>query len=350
MGVDVLDYDDCVVNYEANCCRYAAQGHQVKGQSDDPHCEDRDQDGDGYDDEGDQRGAPVSKEPVHYYGGQYEPENYGVSNRADRVLEYQGLIVKRLQRHVAGYLRLHRFQFGFHLIYNGQGACGGLAVDVNESRRVTVGSYDDVLGLDALVDGGDIRDEHGDAVHTGDDDLVEIFGAERLARDEGELELMVFIDEPRGFNNVGVFDGVDNLLAADIAGSQALGIQGDVKLASLSALNRDKGDSGQPGQVRLYVIGCEVAKACRITDVGSKAVADNGEYGKGHPFDVADLGSGRQVAGELGKAALNDLQRLDHVGIPVEEQIDFGCASLGARANAGNTRNAIHSLFYRPGD
>ena len=136
MDDDVLDYDDRVVDDEANGGGEATESHEVEALSDDPEEEDGDGDGDGNDEAGDERAGPVAEEEEEDDAGEDESDEDRVADAADGLADELGLVVEGREMDAGWELGLE----GGYLVGNGvgdlDGIPGGLARDVEQNRGV----------------------------------------------------------------------------------------------------------------------------------------------------------------------------------------------------------------------
>ena len=96
-----------------------------------------------------------------------------------------------------------------------------------------------------------------------------------------------------------------------------------MKFGLLPTLDDNPCHAGQSIEPRLDVVGREFPQIGLRNFIGREAVADDGETRKIHPIGF-DFRGRRKAALDARHGGVDHLQRLDHVDIPVEEEIDVG--------------------------
>ncbi len=109
------------------------------------------------------------------------------------------------------------------------------------------------------------------------------------------------------------------------------------------------GHALDPQEPRIEVVAGLLPEFGDVPRLARQADADDREGGEGEPVD-GELGRGRQRAADLGKPAQDVEFGLDHVGGPVEEDVDGRRASAGRRADVGRAGDVLHRLFDGPSD
>ena len=156
---------------------------------------------------------------------------------------------------------------------------------------------------------------------------------------------MIFFNQSRRSEQIGIFHRVGDLLKRDAAGIEFTLIHDDVKFAHVAARHADIGNAVQPRQTRLDRISRQIAQSCRVAFVGSQTVTGDRKNGERQTVNLSDLRGRRQA--DLRKSRLNELQSLRHVNLPVEKKIDVARAARSCRFYPSNARNAVHRLFNR---
>ena len=245
--------------------------------------------------------------------------------------------------------------FGGDGIGDGDGVAGGLARDVEQHRGLAVRRDRGVDRHGRRLDGGDVGDADGRAAGGGlDDQLAELVGVVRLRADEAEDELMIGFVQAGRIDDVGSLNGIDEIEEGDAGGLQPGEIGDDVELGHLAALHDDGADAGDAIQRRLQVVGGDLPEP-RLRDgvfaavVGGERVAEDGKGGEGEAVG-GDAGGGGQRLLHLGERRIDELQRAEHVHVPVEEEADLGRSAAGGGAHGQQAGNAVDGVFDGLGD
>jgi hypothetical protein len=99
---DILDDDDRAIDEHADGDGKAAQAHQVGGQPEQVHEQERDQRGHGQRGRHDGRRAPVAQEDHQQHDDQHRGFEQGFLDRADRAADQIGAVVERMDRGSGG--------------------------------------------------------------------------------------------------------------------------------------------------------------------------------------------------------------------------------------------------------
>src|SRR6185503_7770966 len=181
MRVDVFDHDNRIIDDETNRRRHASERHQIEAQTSKPHRQKRRQYRHRYHEYRYESRSDVSKKAVKNRDRQEKTDQDRIANRGDRSSDEQRLIVIRRDPHILWELRAHRRQLRFYFVNDFDGVRIGLASDVEQHRRVTIGGDYSVVGRDAFADRGDVGYIDGRVVHDGDDNRIQFFGFLSLA-------------------------------------------------------------------------------------------------------------------------------------------------------------------------
>ena len=199
----------------------------------------------------------------------------------------------------------------------------GLAVDVDKKRRLPIGGNDRVYGLHCGSDGSDVADAHRNASCCClDDDVRDLLWCAHLAVDETQDELVIFLQQSRRIDQVGATNCFENVRHGDAGDKQLCGIRDDVELGFLPSLNDNRRNAVKPIQAWLDFVSRHLPQLGGLHGVGRKAITNDGETGEGHAMRF-DLRRGRQLCLHARKCGVDILQRLEHVDIPVEEEVDL---------------------------
>ena len=158
---------------------------------------------------------------------------------------------------------------------------------------------------------------------------------------------MVLLDLAGRRDDVRVAHRVGHLLKADTASVQALRVDPDVVFAHSAAGHCDVCHAGQARQPRPQRVDCDVPQGRGVALLGRQAVTRDGEDGERQAVDVADRSRRRQAGRELRQPRLHELQREQHVRVPVEEEADVGAAPRRRGLDARNSGDPVHRLLDR---
>src|SRR5258708_2143337 len=114
-------------------------------------------------------------------------------------------------------------------------------------------------------------------------------------------------------------------------------IRRDLELGFGAALYHDRGHAAHAIQTRSDLVRCHLPELGLGNFVRCQAVTHNRKRSDCQSMAL-DLRSGGKLGRNLGKRRVNQLERLEHVHLPVEEEIDL------CRAPAGNGANGLQSL------
>ena len=177
--------------------------------------------------------------------------------------------------------------------------------------------------------------------------MLEVGG---LVADQREDELVIGFVEARRLDEVGLLDGVDEVGDGERGGEELRGVGDDMEFGDLAALNGDGGDAGKTIEGGLEFVRSEFPEAGGRDGGGGEGVAADGiEGGEGEAVDgdLRGRGEGLLNAGDRG---IDELESLEHVDIPVEEEADFGGAAAGDGADGDEAGDGVDRVFDGPGD
>ena len=184
-----------------------------------------------------------------------------------------------------------------------------------------------------------------------DHDLRKLRRIFHLSIHQREIELMVLLQQTGRIDQVGSPNRVEYVGDGDAGRQQLGGIGSDMKLRLLSALHHHGGHAIETIEARLQIVGCHRPELRLRDRVGGEAVADDGKAGEVQAMRLDD-GCRRQLGANAGERRVHQLQRGDHVHVPVEEKIDFSRAAAGDGAHLLQSGHAVDRLFdgTRDGD
>ena len=161
--------------------------------------------------------------------------------------------------------------------------------------------------------------------------------------------MMLMLKKAGRINQIRAANRIEYLRDRDAGGKKARGIGHHLKFWNAAALNDYRGDAVQPVDARFHIIRRDFPESVRRNGVRSQAIANDGEHGKGEAM-CFHLRGGWKLGLQASHNRIDSLQGQNHVGIPIEEKIDFGGAAAGDGLNLQQTRHTVDGFFDRAGD
>src|SRR6516164_4054257 len=347
---DVFENNDGVVDDKAYGGGEAAEGHQVETLPCQLENNQREQQCDGNDQGSDERRTPVPQEKHENCGGKNDAEQHGVAHAPDGVPDDGRLVVEGFKMHPGrkGGAELGDFLMDF--VRDLQRVAVRLAIDAQQDGGLSVcGDH----GVDGRFRGshfGDVTEANGDSVaRCLYDDLGNLLRCTNLAADETQHKLVLVFEQAGRIDQVGATNGVENVRDGDTGRVKPRRIGSDLKLGDASALHQDGGDAVQAIDARLEIVGGNFPEFVLGNAVRRQAVADDGKGSKRQAMGF-DLGARGKFGLEAGDNGVDALQRKDHVGLPVEEEIDFSRTAARNGDDFLQAGNTVYSFFERAGN
>ena len=169
-----------------------------------------------------------------------------------------------------------------------------------------------------------------------------------MAVDQGKIEFMISFQQSRRINQIGAPHGVENVGHRDACRKQLGRIWGDMKFRLLPALHDHCGDAFQTVEPRFHFISCRLPQPGLGHAVRGQAVTDDGKSSEREAVSF-DLCGGRKLWLHARNGCIDVLQRLEHVDVPAEIEIDFGGSTTGNRAHGEQSRHAVDGLLNGAG-
>ena len=161
-----------------------------------------------------------------------------------------------------------------------------------------------------------------------DDDVADFIRRPRLAADQAQYELMILLYHAGRVDHVAAADGVENIRDGN-PGLHELGwVRLHFEFRHLAALHHDRRNAGLAIEARLDIVGGHFPERSLGDGVRRQAVAQDRERGEGQTVG-GELRMWAAARLHTRQSRVDQLQRAVHVGIPVEEQVDFGGAAAG---------------------
>ena len=343
---DVLHHHDGVVDHHADRGRESPERHQVEAHVEELHEDDCDQGGDRDHHGRHERRTPVLQEPDQHRDRQHEADDDALGHSRDRVAHQDRLVVEDRELDVGRERGADVAQLAVDGRRDLDGAAVGLLQHVDEHSRPAVGRHDVVDGSLARDDPGEVPHHDGRSLHDGDDRVLDLFLVTQQPGDGRQVEMVVLLDHSRRGDQVAVADRVYHLGERHPVPVQLLGLDQNVVLGLAAAHDARLGDSGEAvepgGQVVVGEIPQVGGRARRRRD----AEADHGKDGEGQAVDV-EAGRRGERRRDLGDPALHEVQRVEDVDVPAEENADLGGAACGDRAYRRDPRHQTDRLLDR---
>ena len=121
------------------------------------------------------------------------------------------------------------------------------------------------------------------------------------------------------------------------------------KFGLFPALNDDVGNSVQPVQTRLQCVGGQFPQLGLRKSAGGEAITDDGKGREGNSV-CGDRGGCGKRGLNARDGGVDGLKCLEHVRVPVEEEVDFSGAATSDGGDVIEARHGIDSLFQRASD
>ena len=200
---NIFHHHNRIVDDETHRGCETPEGHQVEALPERPQHDERDRDGGGDYESGNEGTAPVPQKQNENNCRQNEADNNGVAHTGNRVFDQFGLVIKRLQLHARGQGFTDEIQFGVHGGCDGHGIAVGLAKEIQQHGGFAVRGHD---GIDRLNRGSHLRyisHAHGNACRCGlDHDIGNFFGSARLPADQRQHQLVIVLQQAGRIDHV----------------------------------------------------------------------------------------------------------------------------------------------------
>ena len=122
-----------------------------------------------------------------------------------------------------------------------------------------------------------------------------------------------------------------------------------MELGPLATLNEDTRHARKAVEPGLDFVGRQLPEVGLRHRVGGQAVADDGKAGKVETIGP-DVRCRRETALNARDGRIDHLQRLQHVDVPVEEEVDLGRAAAADRSDVFKAGHDPNRFLDRPGD
>ena len=238
---DVLEHDDRVVDQHPHAKRESAQRHDVEGEIAHPHHDERGQDGERDRDPDHERLPERAEEEEHHEHREEGPDQRGVPDRSDRVLDEFGLVLDHLELDVAGHEPARRqvVQLSGHVLGDRDRVGVGLLPDRQLDGRNAVQPRPQPLLTVGVADGGDLGERDPLAALQVQRKRTDLIDADELAGRLPHHFALGRSDAARGHVLIPRPQGVDHLGDAQPVGPEPLLVQDHLDLALEAARHVD---------------------------------------------------------------------------------------------------------------
>ena len=180
----------------------------------------------------DQGAAHVSQENQDHQHGQRSPHERLVLQVGDRVADIGGLVEKLQHDHARGEHLLNLRHGLADAIHHFDGIGPRCFLHGQGNRRLAVHPDDVGLVPEVIDDFADIPDVDRPLLHVRDDDILDGFDQAELGFGEEAVVIRAGLDVPRGDDQVGLLDRLDDGLRGQVEGPEALPVETDADLTN----------------------------------------------------------------------------------------------------------------------
>ena len=243
---DVLEGDDGVVDDHAHGEAHPRQADDVDVAAQEPHgqegADDRDRDRRG----DDRHRADAAQEDEEDHHRQCAADDDVGAHQADGAVDVVGLVVDLLELEaLAGQGPLVEVpDGGADAVHDLEDVGPGLALGVDGDRRGALLPHRGHGADVAEAGAGDLADGDPGAVGRADDDLLDVRGLLVLADGAHDVAALALVEGPGAGIGVLAGEGLGQVLDGDLAGGHGPGIDDDLELPFVAAVDVAPGDAG----------------------------------------------------------------------------------------------------------
>jgi hypothetical protein len=192
-----------------------------------------------------------------------------------------------------------------------------------------------------------VLDPHRCALHDLHHRVLDVLRPPHEARHRRQVQVVVLLHHAGDLDPVVVPDGVYHLRQGQAVGIELLRLDQHVVLGRPAAHDAGFGDAGEAVEARRQVVIRELPEIGQAARRRGDAEADHREDGEGQPVDGEAAARG-QRGGDLGDAALDQVQGVQDVHAPAEEDADLRRAARGDGADVGDAWNQADGFLDGP--
>ena len=222
---DVFEHDDGVINHKTHRKRQGEQRQIVNRVVQQVHHRKRAHDRQGESHAGDQGGRSLAQKQEDDQNHQQDGKQKSELDVAHRIMNRNGAVVFNRQINRGRHHRVEVRQQLSDVPDNVDGVGSGLAVNGQDDAGNTVDPVGDVLILNAVGDPGHLIQLDGSPVAVGDNQRAVDGGIGKLAVGLKVIGLVRPVESAQRHVDVGVFNGLLNLVDADLPAGEFLGVQ-----------------------------------------------------------------------------------------------------------------------------
>ena len=217
---DVFDHHDGVVYHEARGDGERHEGEVVEAVSEQVHDAEGAHDGERDRDRGDDRGRQVAQEEEDDHHDQGDCEHELKFDVPHRGADGNGAIGEHLDLHGGRHTGLQLRQQLLDAVNNGDDVGAGLALDIDDDRRLAPHPGGLLRVFGGIDDGGDIGGADRGPIAIGNDDWPVIAALQQLIVGADGVGLAVAVEGALGLVNVGRGEGGAQVFEAQVVGGQ----------------------------------------------------------------------------------------------------------------------------------
>ena len=241
---DVFDHDDGIVHHEAGADGERHQRKVIEAVAQQVHHAESAHDGKRHREAGNDGGAHAAQKKKddhhHQADGQHQLELHVGHRRANG----GGAIGKDADLDGRRQRGLQLRQKFFDAVHHGDDVRAGLALNVQDDRRIFVGPRGLANVFRAVDDGGHIGEPHRRAVAVGDDDGAVAVAGNQLVIGADGVSLMLAVERAFGLVDVGLAQRGAQIFQTQPVGRQRRGIRLHAHRGTLAAADADQPNAG----------------------------------------------------------------------------------------------------------
>src|SRR6266436_8257414 len=282
MEHDVFEHDDRVVNDRANSGGQTAERHEIEPLSGELQNDEGDEKRGRNHEASNKRGTPVAQEENKDDGRENEAKQYGVANARDGFMNEGGLIVEWLDMHAGWQSWPKLLDLGVNFVGDVERIAVRLPMNTQKNGGFAIGGDHGVDGCDGRRNFCNIAKTDGNTCRRRlHDDLADLFRRANLAADQAEHQLMIVLDETGRVDQIGLANGVENIVDGDTRREEARRFGRDMELWNAAPLNENRGHAIEAVDAWLEIVSGDFPKLALRKGVRSEAVAEDGKCSEG---------------------------------------------------------------------
>ena len=313
LTVIVLDFDGGVVHEDADGQRHPAQRHHVQRLVQDLEHDDRGQDRERDRRDDDQRAPPRPQEQQDHHRGEAGRDGPLADDARDGRPNEHALIEQEVDLQDLGHQRARA-------AHHRQRRRAAAAEDRQQHRVAAVAADEVRLGIEPVVDEGDVRHGQQGAVQVADGDLVQVVQDFGAAVDGDVVLTRSDLGRAGRQDDVLGQDRIRHVLGRQSPGVERVGVDVDVDHAHLAAVRRRNGGARNGDELRADEVVAEVVELLLGQDVAAQAGEHDRHAGRVVLDDERRKNAGRELAHDLLRLGvhLGDGRFDRHIGLEIQ--------------------------------